>query len=267
MRVDQVGHAARVRHLLHDAAADGRLDLPLGPEDQPRARGATACVKPALVQSSGGSTGCPRRPGGDGAARRLPRASQRSPVSPLTTTRRPIVGRFPVPGRSRPGLDGNGSGVRPGRERDESREQQARESAEHDTGCRRERRAPSASSGGGSTRLGARSSARRAEEHEADHLDEAQHRQRHRRGERRESDGSERAVPDARVRGYVQERLQRQPFRGEAVEQRHARDRERADEERRRRSTASGAGAHRGGRARARRSPARTPRRRGRAAP
>ena len=80
-------------------------------------------------------------------------------------------------------------------------------------------------------RLGHRPAPRRPEQHEADHLHEAEDRQRRRRGERRQRHGARDAVADRTERRHVEQRLQREPLGGEAVQGRQPRDCHRTHEE------------------------------------
>ena len=72
---------------------------------------------------------------------------------------------------------------------------------------------------------------RRAEQHESDDLDEAEDRERRSHGKRRERDRPRGAVGDVAVGRDVQQRLEGQPLRREAVQRRQPRDRHRAHEE------------------------------------
>ena len=72
----------------------------------------------------------------------------------------------------------------------------------------------------------------RPQQHQPDDLDEAEDGERSRRRQAGEGDRSEDAVQHAPVGGYVQERLQGEPFGGEAVQRRQPGDGRRSDEER-----------------------------------
>ena len=118
---------------------------------------------------------------------------------------------------------------RPRRQSDERSEEEPRRQAECDT------RAGEQGPRQHASRLalrGRRRAARRAEEHEADDLDEAEDGERRGGGERRQRGGAGDATAHAAVRRNMEQRLQGELFGGEAVQRRQPGDRHRADEER-----------------------------------
>ena len=72
---------------------------------------------------------------------------------------------------------------------------------------------------------------RLTEQHQPDHLHEAQHRQGRGRGERSEREGTRQTLAHASVGGHGEQRLEREPLRREPVQRREPCDRHRADEE------------------------------------
>ena len=198
-------------NLLHDASGRSTVTRWGAGAALPRAR-AERFVNPALVHSSFASTtsarparGGRRRRGGPGGARARPSGATR------TSAWIPLVGSEPVRGKgsptctcassaqgARPTSDPNSSpGATPSTTGDRQR----------DDGSHRGRRPG---------RLDP-AVARRPEQYEADHLDEAEHGQGGGRGERGERDRARDAVADAAVGRHVEERLQRELLGGEAV--------------------------------------------------
>ena len=114
---------------------------------------------------------------------------------------------------------------RPRRQPGERGDEQTGDNAEHDAraGERDHRRAHRKGSFGC---VGDGRSPRRAEQNETDDLDEAEDGEGGRRGERCERERAGQSIAEPAVRGNVHERLQRQPLGREAVERRHAGDRE-----------------------------------------
>ena len=185
-------------------------------------------MKPALVQCSARLDELPAGPARRGrgaapAAQEHERGRERRRAR--ARSRRSAASRYPAgAGRSRSA-----------RSSATARDRRAGRTAGPERGRARRRRArgrrPRPHQSRGLLGVGHGLAARRAEQDEARHLDEAEHGERRRRRQRAERDRAGHAVGDVAVRGDVQQRLQRQPLRGEAVQRRQARDRHRADEE------------------------------------
>ena len=226
--VDQLRHAAAVGDLLDDAARRAHRDLPLRPqhrlEHEPQ-RLREAGARPRELRLHELPAGPRRRRRGDAASAQREEQRHEQAEHERDPDRRQ---------RSRAGQtqgERRGHRHRPRREPRERRDEQPGDDAEHDAGagerddCRahRERALRVASATDGAPR--------RSEQDEPDDLDEAEDREGGRGGERGERDRAGQPVAEPAVRRHVHERLQRQPLGGEAVERRHAGDRERADEE------------------------------------
>ncbi len=187
-------------------------------------------MNPALVQPSGGLD-LARRPRSARGAASAARSERPEPPSGADQHKRDPGGR--KGDRCRAGATRCVRRERShrGRRAGERPEQRAREPPRARRTAPRGGRSVARISTGDSA-ASARPPSRRPEQHEADHLDEAQHRERRRRCKRGQRERRGQPAPTPPVQRHVHQRLQGEPLGDEPVERRQPGDRHCADQER-----------------------------------